>query len=183
MPTDMTVLTGATSFKLPANFSSAETPFSKLSSLQKPKFLYNVGDMLICVALSDIIKNHTDQTIFTFDKLIEEKDFSFDITAIEKSDMFLVDPASFFLQTRYDEVEWTSSKLRRGIQSLILHGGEIVTVMLENMKTFEKKMAELFLDGLPVPETDEEAVEVAEAETEDNTEEVVAADDDNQTAD
>ena len=88
--------------------------------------------------------------------------------------MLLIDPASFFLQTRYDEVEWTNGKLRKGIQSLIFHGGEIVTVMLDNLKTFEKKMAELFLDGLPVPETDEEVVEAVEVAEEELPEEEVA---------
>lgn len=162
---DMFVLSVGTAFKMPASFSSKDTPYSKLSTLQNPKWIYDVADILICVALSDIIKNHSDPTVFTFEKLKEDKDFSFDQTAVEKSDMRMVDPASFFLQTCYDDFEWTNTELKKGIQSLIFHGGNVVMEMFGNLQTFDKKMSELFLHGLPVPEVPEEEAEgVAEGE-------------------
>ena len=159
------VLSPAASFMLPADFISTDTPFSKIEGLVQPRFLYNVGDSLLCIAISDILKNHQQPEVFNYDNLKEGKDFTFQRTPIEKSDMRMVDPASYFLQKRYPDVEWTTAELRKGVQSLVYHGGQVVVDLMGNPSTAQRKLSELIHFGLPVPEVPEEEAEgVAEGE-------------------
>ena len=153
---DMKILGQGASFKLPADFSSVDTPFSKLGGLQSPRFLYHVGDMLISIGISHILKNYQDPAVFSYEKLKEGKDFSFDRTAIEKSDMKMVDPASYFLQLRYQEVEWSPTELRKGVQSLLFHGSNVIIELMNNSSTFQMKISDLIHYGLPVPNSEEE---------------------------
>lgn len=149
----MVVLPPATSFNLPALFSNVESPYASFMKLQAPRYLYHVGDSLISLAISEIIKNKSDSTEFTFEKLLEGKEFKFELNQIEKSDMRMVDPSSFFLQTRYPEEDWTTSSLRIGVQALIYHGASVVEDLMKNGSTFEKNIVELIDFALPSPDT------------------------------
>lgn len=156
IPTEFVVLTPSTSFKLPANFSSEQMTHSKLCGLQEPQFKRNVGDILISVGISDILKNKSDSEVFTYEVLKDGKDLSFDITAIEKTNMVLIDPVSYLLQVRYPDVEWTTGELRKGVQCVLEHGSKVVERLMNNTKTFDSRMAELFHHGLPTPAADED---------------------------
>ena len=159
------VLSPSASFMLPSDFVSTDTPYSKLQELDQPRHLYNVGDSLLCIAISDILKNHQQPEVFNYENLKEGKNLLFQRTPIEKSDMRMVDPASYFLQKRYPDVEWTTTELRKGVQSLVYHGGQVVVDLMDNPSTAQRKLSELIHFGLPVPEVpEEEAEEVAEGE-------------------
>ena len=151
------VMAQRTNFHLPGNFSEPTNVHSQLFNYSKSQYNYDVGNMLIAIAVSDLIENYPEPTDLTYEELIENIPNPINDLGkmhCEKKDMPITEPVELFLQHRYSDVEWDNLTLRKAVQALILRGAAKVETLAGNHNTAGSNVIKLIRKLLPDPDND-----------------------------